>query len=218
MRTSTQYNTVSANDSARSRSKNPTMHANPFNRQTAAPTSPASRWSTPRDKKLGHDEPKQNVGKKKVLVCYKCGGKGHSAWVCPSADECQDVDEVGTEPCSDADSDLFDLDWGDDPIASIASWRGPPSRKVGLASKARTGHTSSTTGGGGVVSKRALGSNMNTTWEVADVRQPMISAGRPLERGHKLVLDETPRIQCKSGDTVALERCGSLFAVRLWIP
>ena len=26
------------------------------------------------------------------------------------------MDEVGTEPSSDADSDLFDLDWGADPV------------------------------------------------------------------------------------------------------
>ena len=53
---------------------------------------------------------------------------------------------------------------------------------------------------------------MNTTWEVADVRKPLISANRLLERGHKLVLDEKPRIQCKNGDTIPLERTGSLFA------
>ena len=45
---------------------------------------------------------------------------------------------------------------------------------------------------------------MKTTWEVADVRKPLISASRQLERGHKLVLDEKPRIQCKNGDTVSL--------------
>ena len=31
------------------------------------------------------------------------------------------MDEVRTEPSSDADSDLFGLDWGDDPIATINS-------------------------------------------------------------------------------------------------
>ena len=66
--------------------------------------------------------------------------------------------------------------------------------------------------------KTSAGSNMNTTWEVADVRKPLISASRLLERGHKLVLDEQPRIQCKNGDTNTLERTGSLVAVRLWIP
>ena len=66
--------------------------------------------------------------------------------------------------------------------------------------------------------KTSAGSNMDITWEVADVRKPLISASRLLERGHKLVLDEMPRIQCKNGDTIPLERTGSLFAVRLWIP
>ena len=31
------------------------------------------------------------------------------------------MDEVGTEPSSDADSDLFGLDWGEEPIAIINS-------------------------------------------------------------------------------------------------
>ena len=90
----------------------------PFNRRTANSSPSASRQSTPRDRKLGSDETKQSAGKKKRLICYKCGGKGHLARLCPSADDCLDVDEVGTEPSSDADSDLFGLDWGDDPIAS----------------------------------------------------------------------------------------------------
>ena len=66
--------------------------------------------------------------------------------------------------------------------------------------------------------KTSAGSNFNTTWEVADVRKPLISASRLLERGHKFVLDEKQRIQCKSGDTIPLERTGGLFAVLLWIP
>ena len=37
-----------------------------------------------------------------------------------------------------------------------------------------------------------------TTWEVADVPKPLISASRLLERGHNLVLDEKPKIQCKN--------------------
>ena len=53
--------------------------------------------------------------------------------------------------------------------------------------------------------KTSAGSNMNTTWEVADVHKPLISASRLLERGHKLVLDEKPRIQCKNGDTLPLQ-------------
>ena len=58
---------------------------------------------------------------------------------------------------------------------------------------------------------------MITTWDVPDVRKPLISANRLLERGHKLVLDENPRVQCKNVDTIPLERTSSLFAVWLWI-
>ena len=73
-----------------------------------------SRPSTPRDKQSRSDETKQGAGKTKRLICYRCGGKGHPARL-------RDVDEVGTEPSSDADSDLFGLDWGDDPITTINS-------------------------------------------------------------------------------------------------
>ena len=51
----------------------------------------------------------------------RCGGTGHPARLCPSADDCQDVDDIGTEPSRDADSDLFGLDWGDDPFMNINS-------------------------------------------------------------------------------------------------
>ena len=49
--------------------------------------------------------------------------------------------------------------------------------------------------------------------QTAGLRQPSAR-----ERGHKLVLDEKPRIQCKNGDTIPLERTGSLLAVRLCSP
>ena len=156
----------------------------------------------------------------------------------------QDVDEVGTEPPIDAHSDLFDLDWGDDPTASINS-------VTGRSDRARRGNVlpafvdsgevdnvlpqmvcaaypveTTTKSRSGVGFKGANGSHIehcgqrrfrvktSTPWKVADVRKPLISASRLLERGQKLVLDEKPRIQCKNGDTIALERCGRLFAVR----
>ena len=93
----------------------------PFNRRTANSSPSASRQSTPRDKKPGCDETKKGAGKKKRLLCFRCGGKGHPARLCPSADDCQDVDEGGTEPSRDADSGLFSLDWVDDPITTINS-------------------------------------------------------------------------------------------------
>ena len=82
----------------------------PFNRRTANSSPSASRQSTPRDNESGSDETKQSSGKKKRLICYRCGGKGHPARLCPSADDFQDMDEVGTEPSSGAFSDLFGLD------------------------------------------------------------------------------------------------------------
>ena len=48
----------------------------PFNRRTANASPPASRQSTPRDKKPGSDETKQSAVKKKRLICYRCAGKG----------------------------------------------------------------------------------------------------------------------------------------------
>ena len=98
------------------------------------------------------------------------------------------------------------------------SWKRLLSRRAELVLKEQTDHTSNTMGSDVFGVKTSAGSNMNTTWEVADLRKPLISASRLLERGRKLALDEKPRIQCKNGDTIPLERTGCLFALRLWIP
>ena len=163
------------------------------------------------------------------------------------------MDEVGTEPSSDADSDLFGLDWGDDPVATINSVTERNDKVHGgqellafvnsgavdnvlpksvcteypleATSKSQSGVGFKGANGSHIRHhgqrrfrvETSAGSNMNTTWEVADVRKTLISASRLLERGHKLVSDEKPRIQCKNGDTIPLEMTGSLFAVRLWI-
>ena len=226
----------------------------PFNRRTANSSPSASRQSTPRDKKSGSDETKPNAGKNKRLICYKCGGKGHPARLCPSTDDCQNVDEVGTEPSSVAGSDLFCLDWSDDTITTINSvterndrTRGgkellafvdsgavnnvlpksvcteypleaTPKSHNGVGFKGANGSHIKHYGQRRFRVKTSAGSNINTTWEVADVRKPLISASRLLERGHKLVLDEKPRIQCKNGDIIPLERTSCLFAVLSWIP
>ena len=217
----------------------------PPNRRTANLSPSASRQSTPRNRKPGSDETKPGVGKKKRLICCRCGGKGHPARLCPSGDDCQDVDEVGTEPSSDAARDLFGLDWGDDPITTINTVTGRNDKIRGgkevlafvdssavdnvlpksvfteypleATSKSQSGVGFKGANGSHIKHygqrhfrvKTSARSNMNTTWEVADVRKPLISASRLLERSHKLVLDEKPRIQCKNGDTIPLERTGS---------
>ena len=161
------------------------------------------------------------------------------------------MDEVGTEPSSDADSDVFGLNWGDDPVVTINSVTERNDRTrcgkellacvdsgavdnvlpksvcteylLEATSKSQNGVGFEGANGSPIKHHgqrrfRSAGSNMNTTWEIADVRKPLISASRLLERGPKLVLSEKPRIQCKNGDTIPLERTGSLFAGRLWVP
>ena len=152
---------------------------------------------------------------------------------------CIYMDEVGTEPSSDADSDLFGLDWSDDPIPTINSVTERNDRTRGgnellafvdsgavdnvlpksvcaeypleATSKSQSGVGFKGVNGSHIKHcgqrrfrvKTSAGSNMNTTWEIADVRKPLISATRLLERGHKLVLDEKPRIQCENGHNSA---------------
>ena len=141
-----------------------------------------------------------------------------------SADDCQDVDEAGTEPSSDAASDLFGLDWSDggkELLAFVDSGavdnvlpmsvrteyplEGTSKSQSGVVFKGANGSHIKHCGQRRFRVKTSAGSNMNNTWVVADVRKPLISASRLLD-------------QCKSGDTIPLERTGSLFAVWLWIP
>ena len=68
-----------------------------------------------------HERDEAECGEEEASHLLQVWWKGHSVRLCPSADDCQDVDEVGTEPSSDADSDQFGLERGDDPIATINS-------------------------------------------------------------------------------------------------
>ena len=110
------------------------------------------------------------------------------------------MDEVGTEPSSDADSDLFGLHWSDDPTTTINSATERNDRNRGgkelLAfvdsgavdnvlpksvcteypleanskSKGANGSHIKHDGQRRFRVKTSAGSTMNTTWEVADVR------------------------------------------------
>ena len=98
-------------------------------------------------------------------------------------------------------------------------WRATSESQSGVGFKGANGSHTKHHGQRRFRVKTSAASNMNTTWEVADVRKPLISASRLLrEEVTSLYLDEKPRIQCKNGDTIPLERTRSLFAVRLWIP
>ena len=79
-----------------------------FNRRTANSSPSASRQSTPRDKQSGGVVRRNRVrGRRSVSSATGVVERGLPARLCPSAGDCQHVDEVGTEPSSDADSDLF---------------------------------------------------------------------------------------------------------------
>ena len=165
------------------------------------------------------DETKQSAGKKKRLICYKCGGKGHPASLCPSAEDCQDVDEVGTEPSSDDAITNDKVRGGKELLAFVDSGAVdtvlPKSEcteyPLEATSKSQSGVGFEGENGSHIKHygqrrfrvKTSAGSKMNTTWKVADVRKPLISGSRLLERGHKLVLDEKPMIQCKNGHNSA---------------
>ena len=188
--------------------------------------------------------------RRKVLICYKCGGKGHPAKVCPTEDDVQDVDEAE----SDQQENLMGgIEWADDSCTDLNEVRysgdKDPARQpllafidsgavdnvlpkdvcahVPLEKTARSRSGMGFRGANGAhihhygqrrfPVETELGNVMNTRWEVADVRKPLISAARVLEKGHRLVLDDNPRMLCKDGNVIPLERHGSLFAVRLWV-
>ena len=183
-------------------------------------------------------------------MCYKCGGKGHPAKICPSEEGAKDLDEVNVEE-SESD-DLCGVDWGDEDagdVNAVDAGSGGGTKQYVLAyvdsgavdnvlPKAMCPDvpvTQTARSRSGVGFKGANGSHirhygqkllqvvtdqgkhMTTKWEVADVRKPLISASRLLEKGHKVVLDGDPRIQCKGGGHIALQKVGSLFAVKLWV-
>ena len=108
-------------DPTRDTSKSPTTSENPST--VGLPTRHHQRHANrlQETRNLGVMRRNRVRGKKKLLICCRCGGKGHLYRLCPSTDDCQDADKVGTEPSSDADSDLFGLDRGDDPFATINS-------------------------------------------------------------------------------------------------
>ena len=225
---SMQFNSVVRTiDPIRNRSKSPTTSENPSIARLPLRHRQHHVNRLQRTRNRGVMRRNRVQAGKKRLICY----------VVESAIPPDYVNEVGTEPSSDADSDLFGLDWCDDPIATINSLTERNDRTRGekellafvdsgavdnvlpqtvcteypleATSKSQSGVGFKGANGSHINHygqrrlrvKTSAGSNVNTTWEVVDVRKPLISASRLLERGHKLVLDEKPRIQCKNGET-----------------
>ena len=62
----------------------------------------------------GHDSVKNQTRKKRALVCYNCGGKGHPARLCPTPSDhaAHAVDEEGdTEEESSNEGDVRGVEW-----------------------------------------------------------------------------------------------------------
>ena len=62
----------------------------------------------------GHDSVKNQKRKKRALVCYNCGGKGHPARLCPTPSDhaAHAVDEEGdTEEESSDEGDVCGVEW-----------------------------------------------------------------------------------------------------------
>ena len=159
------------------------------------------------------DETKQSAGKKNRLICCKCGGKGHPAWLCPSADDCWDVDEFGTEPSSDGAMTPLrpnsvvkrnDRTRGGKELMAFVDSRAVdrvlpksvcteytrrrlPSRRAVLVLKDQTDHPSNTMGSDAFESRQALEAKYEHHLEVADVCKPLISASRLLERSQACI-------------------------------
>ena len=157
-------------------------------------------------------------------------------------------------PSSDAHSDLFGLDWSDDPNTTINSvterneevrggkeswhslipvrltmcfpsqcvpsilWKRLSSHRAELVFKGANGSHIKHSGQRRFRVKTSAGSNMNTTWEVADVRKPLNSLPPVCLRGSQACSGREAEDPVQDGDTIPLERTGSLLAVRLWMP
>ena len=66
--------------------------------------------------------------------------------------------------------------------------------------------------------KLADGTVLNSTWQVAGVKRPLMSVGKMLEAGNKVHLDSSsPRVVLANGRTVALRRVGNVFLIDLWV-
>ena len=57
-----------------------------------------------------------------------------------------------------------------------------------------------------------------TTWQVADVKRPLMSVAKKVAAGNRVHLDsKDPRIVRPKGDVIPLRKAGNVFVVDLWV-
>ena len=69
-----------------------------------------------------------------------------------------------------------------------------------------------------VIGMTAEGQRKKMRWTVANVRKPLISAGKLAESGHEVIIGRNPRIvHLRSGKTTKLRKEGGVYTIDLWI-
>ena len=205
----------------------------------------------------GHDSVKNQKRKKRALVCYNCGGKGHPARLCPTPSDhaAHAVDEEGdTEEESSDEGDVCGVEWEceldgtgdeDDDILGMGCESAEQSKWERLAAVVDSGAAEDVLPAGvcnhvklsatrrsdaGIGFRGAGGERIRnhgqrkfkvrmrdghvagTTWQVADVKRPLMSVAKMVAAGNRVHLDsKDPRIVRPKGEA------GNVFVVDLWV-
>ena len=62
------------------------------------------------------------------------------------------------------------------------------------------------------------GTVLNSTWQVAGVKRPLMSFGEMFYAGSKVFLeDKNPRVVSAKGNVVPQRRAGNVFLIDLWV-
>ena len=61
------------------------------------------------------------------------------------------------------------------------------------------------------------GSTAKCTWQVADVKRPLMSVGKMIEAGNKVHLDGNPRVVRPNGQSIPLRKAGNVYLIDLWV-
>ena len=61
------------------------------------------------------------------------------------------------------------------------------------------------------------GTTAKCTWQVADVKRPLMSVGNMIEVGNQVHLDGNPRVVRPNGQSIPLRKAGNVFLIDLWV-